>query len=335
MSDWRERVRTGAPIAWPVAAGLQAATLVQRVGMWRRLRHTPQRVQAQVVSFGNLTAGGTGKTPAVIARAQQELAKGRRVAVLTRGYGSRPARTPQVCDTTRRPTPTAEEWGDEPALIARAAPQVFLVKCSDRVAAARAAVDECGCEVLLLDDGFQAVALARNEDVVTLDTTNPFGGGPDGRVGHLVPRGILREWPAALARATHLVLTHCDHAPNLKQVMDEIRHYAPDAALRLTRHAPVRLWNVATGEAAEPAWLQGREVDAACGIGAPEHFRSTLARLGAQLQRFTAVRDHQALPAPVFETERVVVVTEKDAVRLAPPPANAWALSIALEDHTP
>ncbi|MBI2431890.1 MAG: tetraacyldisaccharide 4'-kinase, partial [Candidatus Hydrogenedentes bacterium] len=194
-------------IGWPSPLDylLGVGTPLVRLGMWWRLRGPRTRVEARVISLGNLTAGGTGKTPAVIARAQAEIAAGRRVAVLTRGYGSQRVREPYVLPpgTPLPETPLYKLIGDEPALIRRRAPGITLVKSADRVAGAHAAI-AAGCDTILLDDGFQAVALERDENILLVDATNAFGN------GHLLPRGILREPVAAAGRATEIILTRCD-----------------------------------------------------------------------------------------------------------------------------
>ena len=119
-----ERIRTNQPVPLPVAALLSAATPVFRIGMWARLRAKRVRVDARVISFGNLTVGGTGKTPAVIERARMEMAAGHTVAVLTRGYGTQQTKTPVVVDGRNGLAGLYERVGDEPALIASKVPGV-------------------------------------------------------------------------------------------------------------------------------------------------------------------------------------------------------------------
>ena len=320
-----ERIRRGDPLPPGLGPLLQAFTPITRFGMWWRLRQPAVKIDAHVISFGNITAGGAGKTPAVIARAQEELAAGRRVAVLSRGYGSAKVQEPYACDRIDDLAATARLIGDEPALILRYAPGVVLVKAADRVAGARHALDAFGCDTVILDDGYQHVRLARDENIVLIDASNPFGS------GHLVPRGMLREPLRALNRATEILLTRCDQAADLLALEARLHEYRPDLTPKHSRHAPRRIWRVATGETLPLDWLNGREVYACCSIAQPGDFFRSLEKLGAHLVSRRAFPDHQPIPLDALPTDSPVLVTEKDAVRMARPPAGVYALGIALE----
>ena len=322
-----EKIRKNEPIPFPLAALLAAGTPVVRAGMWARLRQPRVRVKARVISFGNITAGGAGKTPAVIERARRELDAGRRVAVLTRGYGSRREKAPVAATSAMRGGDLHRAVGDEPAMIARNVPGVVVVKCPDRVAGARVAIDEYGCDTLLLDDGFQYVRLERDEDIVVIDATNPFGN------GRLIPRGILREPVEALRRATALVLTRCDQARDLGSVKEILGTLCPGVSIRQTRHAPKHLSRVADGETLSIEFLRGRQVRAVCGIAQPEAFFRTLELQGAVIAERVALPDHAELPAEALDGEDIIVMTEKDAVRLRSARPNVLSLHIELEDY--
>jgi tetraacyldisaccharide 4'-kinase len=293
--------------------------------MWMRARKGRTRVDARVVSFGNITAGGTGKTPAVIERAQQEVAAGNQVAVITRGYGSAPTKEPLIVPPTQRAVP--EQIGDEASLIRLRVPGVWVVKSADRVAGARAAITE-GCTCLILDDGFQSLDLERDQDIVLLDASHPFGN------GHLIPRGILRELPSALARATEVWLTRCDIAPNLDVSITAVMRYHGKPPVRLTRHAPIALWRLCDSAMFGLDIVRGKEVFLACGIARPEAFERTVAELGATVSGRLYQRDHQAFRADALPKEGMVLVTEKDAVRLPGARDNIYALAVCLEDFT-
>ena len=331
MSRFAERYRRGDTLPAPLDWLLTPASWVQLAGMRWRHAAIPTRVDGRVISFGNITAGGVGKTPAVIERAALEREVGHNVAVLTRGYGSPSTRTPVIL---RVEDPASADWpglaarfGDEPVLIARRVPGVVVVKCADRVAGARAALAE-GCDTLILDDGYQSVALARDENILLIDASAPFGN------GRIVPRGLLREPLEAMARATHIVLTHCGHARDLDGLRAKIGRFAPDTPIRCTLHAPSHLWRLSDGERFPLDWLHGREVTAACAIGQPERFFHTLEALGAMVSRRVVARDHAHLREDALGGDLPVILTEKDAVRTRPG-ENRYALAINLMDWQP
>ncbi len=323
-----EKIRKNESIPAPVAALLSAATPFVRAGMILRRARRKVHVDARVISFGNITAGGTGKTPAVIERVRREISAGAKVAVLTRGYGSRSGKACVVADETTPPHALFNLIGDEPALILRKAAGAIVVKNANRVDGARIAISR-GCDTLVLDDGFQYVRLDRDEDVVLIDATNPFGN------SRLIPRGILREPIAAVARATHIIVTRCDQAGDLSNVLDRIRQFAPNAPIRLTRHAPRDLWRVCDGMTLSLAELKGMRVHAVTGTGNPEAFYRTLESLGAFLATKRTYPDHAMIPCDAFDTDVPVIVTEKDAMRVPEPPPQVYALPIELEDFVP
>ena len=326
LSSITDRIRSGGQAPFLIDLLLAAATPVQRMGMAWRLRQPSTRVNAHVISYGNITAGGTGKTPAVIEHAQQEVKTGRRVAVLTRGYGAAKTQEPLIVTPDDPRDGLAERVGDEPALIARHVPEAFIVKSADRVAGARAAVDEHQCHTLILDDGFQAVALAREENVLVVDATNPFGN------GHLLPRGILREPIAAVRRATKLILTHCDQVQDVEALAAQFSLLLPEVPIRKTKHAPSHLWRLGDGEGLDLKSLRGKEVAAVCAIGNPESFFRTIESLGATITARRAFRDHADIPPDAIPEAEIVVTTEKDAVRMRHAPEGLLALAIELRN---
>ena len=185
------------------------------------------------MSIGNVAVGGAGKTPAAIAVAARLTARGRRVAVLSRGYGASRADARIVSDGVRVLL-GGDEAGDEPALLARRLPGVAVLCGPRRAALATMAVATLGADALVLDDGFQHRALARDLDVVVLDAANPFGN------GHLLPRGPNREPRAALSRAGLVWLSRVDQAD--ASALEALRSLAREATGRApveSRHAPV------------------------------------------------------------------------------------------------
>lgn len=317
-------VRQGRPLPWPMHLALTAATPVTRAGMWARRLRTPVQVDAHVISVGNITAGGTGKTPAVIAQLDRLARNAANVtAVLTRGYGT--ARTGAPLASIDVPEDRRIELlGDEPALILQKHPEVLVIKSRDRVAAARLAIDRHGCNTLVLDDGFQSVRLHRDVDLLLIDATNPFGN------GYLLPRGILREPIAAMARATEIVLTRCDQAVDLEALEQTIRQHT-DAPIKRTAHRPTAFVQVSTGRPLPLDAFHGSEVVIVSAIGNPEAFRKTAESLGLRVTKSIAYPDHGRIPESDLKRNETVLLTEKDAVKLDEPPDNVYAVSVALE----
>lgn len=323
--DLMTKIRLGQPVSPVIGGLLSAATPLTRLGMWWRLHRPRVCVSARVISFGNITAGGVGKTPAVIARARQELDLGNRVAVLTRGYGACTGMEPVLAGANCVEAPPVHQIGDEAALILRRVPGVLVVKDADRVRGAHAALS-AGCDTLLLDDGYQYVMLERDENVVVIDASNPFGN------GRLLPRGILREPLSALRRATHVLLTRCDQAVDLDGLERVLRTWLPDQPIQRTRHVPDRLWRVRDGEEVCLDQLRGQPVGAVCAIGHPEAFFRTLEGLGAVLRQRQSFWDHALIPPEALCGTEMLITTEKDAVRMVDAPANVYALGVSLEE---
>lgn len=319
-----EKIRKGESLSLPLHLALTAATPATRIGMLSRKLRTPVRVNARVISVGNLTVGGTGKTPAVIRQLDQlPVENGSKIAVLTRGYGTgrsdRPLASSDV-PTERR----VEVLGDEPALILQKHPHVLVVKSHDRIAAARFAIEEHGCDTLVLDDGFQYLQLHRDVNQLLIDATNPFGN------GYLLPRGILREPVSAVARATEILLTRCDQAQDVGAIETAIRQHT-DAPIEHTVHRPTGFVHLHSGNTLSLETFKGRQVAIASAIGNPDAFRITVESLGIQITESVAYRDHARISANELAGERPVIVTEKDAVKIENAPENLYALSIALE----
>ena len=231
------------------------------------------RVGVPVVSVGNLTLGGTGKTPAVEWVARWFREHDRRVAILSRGYGD------------------AGQTGlnDEGRVLEENLPDVPHLQGKDRVGLARLAVEELASEVLVLDDGFQHRRLARDLDLVLLDALDPFG------LGRIFPRGLLREPVGSLKRAGLVVLSRADLVEEATRRAIRARAEKVAGPLRWAeaRHAPLGLI-AHDGETWPLADLDGRRVAAFCGIGNPEGFRRTLEGLGVNLAGFRPFPDHHA-----------------------------------------
>jgi tetraacyldisaccharide 4'-kinase len=274
---------------------------------------------ATVISIGNLTVGGTGKTPVVIALANALRQKGRRVGVASRGYGR--SSTSEVVEVSNGEFlhHSPEETGDEPFLIAEQCPGVPVVVGADRYIAGRHLLERCGVDTLILDDAFQHLALKRDVDVLLLDATAPFGN------GYLLPRGRLRERQSALARASLIMVTRARQAADLHDILMRMGRLAPGTPLCVTDFNPSRLLKIGTIESQAPALLKGERVLLLSAIGNPRSFRTLVERLGARVVDHRVFPDHHSYTAhDAQEVAKVaaelranrIVTTEKDAVKL-------------------
>lgn len=279
-----------------------------------------RRLPCPVISVGNLTVGGSGKTPCTIALATWLRARGRAAGILLRGYGRRGSGVAVAADPGGAPA-RWEAVGDEAILLARRLPGVPVVVGGSRFQAGREALRRFPLDLLLLDDGFQHRQLHRDLDLVMLDATDPFGG------GRLLPRGRLREPVAALRRAHAIILSRADQVRELAGVRRRLEQIAPGAPQILARHRPAGLADLAGGEAWPLGFLRGRRVLAVSGIANPAGFHRTLMDLGAVAAGTLPFPDHHPYGSDdlrrVQDAAReagaeVIVTTEKDAVRMPP-----------------
>lgn len=296
-----------------------AVRLRNRLYDWNWLaRH---RARVPVISVGNLTLGGTGKTPCVEWIARYFRQRAVRVAILSRGYGSREGRN------------------DEAFVLEENLPDVPHLQHPDRVALAETAVTELESEVLILDDGFQHRRLHRNLDIVLIDATNPWGH------GRLFPAGLLREPASSLHRAGMILLTRCDlvRRDGLRKLGERVKRLAPGVPVAETRHRLACFVNSA-GATRSLEELSGSAAAAFCGIGNPDAFRQSLAKLGTNVVAFRTFADHRDYTREDVEDLRawargqregtVLFTTQKDLVKLRVArlgERELWALRIELE----
>jgi tetraacyldisaccharide 4'-kinase len=276
------------------------------------------RLPCRVVSVGNLTVGGTGKTPTVMALARSLSAAAARPCILIRGYGGAGRGVQEVSDggTVRFDW---REVGDEAVLLAETLPGVPVIAGGDRVAAGRIAIERFRPGVILLDDGFQHRRIFREADLVLVDATDPFGD------GWLLPRGRLREPVRGLRRAHAILVTRVDQVVDPDRVRDRIGAVAPGRPIGMAIYRPCALRplgeqvRVAVGE------MRGKRVLALSGIANPRAFYRTLEGLGAIVVDHLAFPDHH--PFAPEDRWRIgeaagaaraewIVTTEKDTVRL-------------------
>ena len=301
-----------------------------------------------VVVVGNLTVGGTGKTPVVEKFARALHDRGRKVAILSRGYKSKSAPfwkkwwfalthtaepPPRVVSDGERVLLDSEEAGDEPFMLARNLPGVIVLVDKNRVKAGAYAIKRFGCDTLVLDDGFQYLPLKGRLNLLLVDKTNPFGN------GHLLPRGILREPVKHLKRASYVFLTKSNGQRDL-ELEALIAKHNPGADIIECAHRPQYLQRFgmpadAPGAREPLAFLKGKRVAAFSGIATPESFEKFLRDLGAKLVARERFLDHYRYTDEDFDTlfdvarregADCLVTTEKDAVRI--PENRAWPLPL-------
>ncbi len=306
---------------WSVSQLYGGLLLLRCYGYQYGIRQV-KRLPCRVLSIGNLTVGGTGKTPLTIWVARWCQQQGWPVAVLSRGYGGRLVGRFCVVSYGDGPCTPWHVVGDEPYMLARALPGIPVLVGRDRYLSGRYACDYFGSRLLILDDGFQYWRLWRDLDIVLVDASNPFG--PQA----LLPRGILREPLRALRRAHAIVLTRMDMArmPGTALVQ-QIRYWTRECPVYMATTVAEALY---TGETPLPGSLdrlRHRRVVALAGIGNPQAFAVTLRQLGCDVQALLVFPDHH--PYTAADWQRIVdivqqrgaeclVTTEKDAVRLAP-----------------
>ena len=312
---WPDLQRTGLRLAaFPYSAAVRVRNLLFHHG-WLH----SEKVPVPVVSVGNLTVGGTGKTPCVEYVARFYRALELRVAILSRGYGS------------------AAGPNDEALVLEENLPDVPHLQGPERVPLAKTAIEELESEVLILDDGFQHRRLRRDLDLVLIDATAPWG------CGYLLPRGLLREPPSSLRRASVIALSRCDQVAEdeRQRLREQIHALAPGVDVIETRHQPVELVNSERASVGLEL-LRGRPIAAFCGLGNPNAFRRSLMDLGADVIAFHPYPDHHAYSRADVEqldawgrglpANTVLVTTQKDLVKLRVAALGGrplWSLRIA------
>ena len=287
----------------------------------------------QVIAVGNLTVGGTGKTPVVEKFARELRDQGRNVAILSRGYRSKPpplhktmldrilfradTTPPRVVSDGKSLLLDSETAGDEPYMLASNLKDVIVLVDKDRVKAGRYAIEQFGCDTLLLDDGFQYWKLrGRRQDVVLIDRQQPFGN------ERLLPRGTLREPPSHLARASVIFITKSDG--NTAELRQRIAQLNPTAGIIECVHHPLYFEDVFTGQRLDIGIIKGRRVASLSGIAQPESFEQGLVKLGAELVYSKRFADHHrfsqqeilnAINRGKKRQAEIILTTQKDAVR--------------------
>ncbi|HMO51697.1 MAG TPA: tetraacyldisaccharide 4'-kinase [Kiritimatiellia bacterium] len=316
------------------ALSLIFAVLVQtRLWLYRRGLWRPHTLGCQVISIGNLTVGGTGKTPIVEIFARTLQKSGRKVAILSRGYKKdelpwvervvnkltfRESKTPpRVVSDGERLLLDSSLAGDEPYMLASNLKDVVVVVDKDRVKAGRWAINKFGCDTLILDDGFQYLTLKHRLDIVLVDRTNPFGN------WRMLPRGILREPVRNIKRAGFIFITK-SNGDGAGDIRKTLRQYNTEAEIVECRHCARYLKNVYSDDLKPLEFLHDLKIAAISGIAQPKGFEDELIRLGAKVMYHKRYADHHrytqqevldCINKGIQRGADVVVTTEKDAVR--------------------
>lgn len=285
-----------------------------------------RKLPCKVISIGNITVGGTGKTPATIAVAEEAKKRGFKPIILTRGYkGS--ITGPCFVTEGNGPLLSADEAGDEPVLMAEKLKGISVVKCADRYTGGMFALENLKSEIsnlksqiiFILDDGFQHWRLHRDKDIVLIDIGNPFGN------RKLLPSGRLREPLKSLERADIIVLSKSPKSPDVnEQIFNEIRKYNPDSPIYFAEHKPVSC-RLFSGERKPLSWISGKKLFGFCAIADPKNFMQTIRSAGAELTGFESYRDHYRYESSDIlqikdSTEKCgaewIVTTEKDIIKI-------------------
>ena len=288
-------------------------------------------VSAPVVSVGNLTVGGTGKTPIVIYLSKLYMKYGRRVAILTRGYGRVSKKTVLVLGNENDVTPI--KIGDEPYLMHQNLKSAPIAVDKNRWGAASQLWAKVPVDVFLLDDGFQYRSISKQLEIAVLDATQPFG------MNRLLPAGLLREPLGSLKRASLIWFTRVNEASNFTGTLLKLKQLT-SAPVVLSIHKPESFNKVDLSEERPVELFSGKSVIAFSAIGNPESFRKTLQNLNVNIKYFGAFADHYRFTAKDIHFIRrqaeihqadYILCTEKDAVKLEKLAPDFWFLKIAIQ----
>ena len=280
------------------------------------------RADAVVISIGNITVGGTGKTPLVVWLCKQIISDSKfqisnsQCVILTRGY--------KAAQDSRRKTHDArgktQDYRDEPAILIESCPEVKVIVNPDRVAGASEAISKFGANTLIMDDGFQHRRLARDLDIIAIDATRPFG------YGRMLPAGLLREPVTSLKRTGAVVITRCDQITEneLSQIEQKLGAINPDMIIATSIHAPAYVKS-ADNQEISLEQLKDKKIFAFCGIGNPDAFLNTIKQLGANLAGSKVYNDHHhytdSCLADIYEQAEclkadLILTTQKDWTKI-------------------
>ena len=318
----------------PPLSLLYGAVTRTRLSLYRRGTFHTTKLDRPVVSIGNITTGGTGKTPLVEWVARTIASHGKKVCILTRGYGRKDPHLQVIVSDGYGVLASPAEAGDEPYLLAtKLTGQAAVISGADRIAAGQEAIKDFGTQCFVLDDGFQHLRLARDLNIVTIDATNPWGG------GKLLPYGRLREAPEGLSRADCAVITRCDQAGEVEKLSAEISRLIGGRPVFKSSMRPMRVVSLKNaGETIAPPAC----VAAFCALGNPGSFFENVRRLGFEIGMQRSFPDHHAYSQSEIDSiikdagVSSLITTAKDAVKLRAlsftVPCYVMEIEIAMEN---
>ena len=297
------------------------------------------RLPLPVISVGNLVVGGTGKTPHTALIADHFKRRGKKVVILSRGYGGEKSTKGAVISSPEQIIGTWREGGEEPFWLATHLPGVAVVIGKNRYQAGLLSRERWGVDLAILDDGFQHVGLKREVDILLIPAHQPFG------KGGLLPLGTLREPRNQIKRADMVIISHAEMiAPEEQSTLKrQIKAVHPEVPIFFSRHVSQGIWKYPGGESRPLSWLKGKRGLAFCGLGQPESFRHSLKSLEVELVGLRPFRDHQVyqekdkrrlLEEAASLKAEVLMTTEKDALKLGMWPegrAELLVLAIGVE----
>lgn len=316
-----------------ILSAIYKTALSGRGLLYRKGIKKTKKLPAKVISIGNLTLGGTGKTPAVIAIAQEAKKRGFKPCVLTRGYKGKTKR-PCLSSKDKKYFLSTQLAGDEAVLMAYRLKDIPVVKGQNRFVAGVYAMGELGVDAInmfILDDGFQHWALHRDMDILLIDASNPFGN------EKLFPEGILREPLDAMNRAGIIVITKADmvNKESITAITQKIKQFNTKTPIYTASHKPTVLLNT-SGETTELEMLINKKIYAFAGIANPSYFKKVLTSKGADIVQFKTYRDHYNYSQRDINKikkdagDMKIITTEKDFVKLSEldMPENIFALRV-------
>ncbi len=307
--------------------------IVRALILFYRIR--PYQLNCRVISIGNITLGGTGKTSLAGYIAAYLKSQGHKVAILSRGYKRRvTARQGQAGVTGY------ETMGDEPCMLSRKFPDIPVLVDADRVRSGNSAIRDYAVDTVILDDGLQQWRIRKDLEIITIDSRNPFGN------RYLIPRGILRQPLSCLRGADILVLTKANLAAGTDKIKEELNRLNPGAVIAESSHIPLGFYNISEpARLLDVAVLKGFRVTLFSGIGDPQSFEDLISSLGIKVGLSFKFPDHHSYTGEDLDRIRadskskgidIIITTEKDAVRLsglgaAVPGLRLLVLRIGLE----